>query len=223
MRPMSLLESGESSRGVSLRSLLDGGPVTIARSRLTLGDVAFLTRRGGWPKAKGQPKELALQQAPDYVDAVVESDISRVDGVRRDPERVCMLMRSYARMTASQGSYETMLRDVKKSGLSFGRTSFLEYMAALKRLFVTDDLGAWNPTSAPRRTSAPPRHGTSWIHPSIATAALGAGPGDLMGDLNTFGLVFESLCVSSQSECDVKICVVFASEASYDSSRMQGG
>ncbi len=164
MRPMSLLESGESSRGVSLRSLLDGGPVTIARSRLTLGDVAFLTRRGGWPKAKGQPKELALQQAPDYVDAVVESDISRVDGVRRDPERVCMLMRSYARMTASQGSYETMLRDVKKSGLSFGRTSFLEYMAALKRLFVTDDLGAWNPTSAPRRTSAPPRH---FVDPSI--------------------------------------------------------
>ena len=166
MRPMSLLESGESSRGVSLRSLLDGGPVTIARSRLTLGDVAFLTRRGGWPKAKGQPKELALQQAPDYVDAVVESDISRVDGVRRDPERVCMLMRSYARMTASQGSYETMLRDVKKSGLSFGRTSFLEYMAALKRLFVTDDLGGVEPNLRAKedvRTS-PTRH---FVDPSI--------------------------------------------------------
>lgn len=110
-----------------------------------MGDVEFLTRRGGRPKAVGQPRELALQQAPDYVDAVVESDISRVDGVRRGPERVCMLMRSYARMTASQGSYETMLRDVAKLGLSFGRTSFLEYVAALKRLFVTDDLGAWNP------------------------------------------------------------------------------
>lgn len=223
MRPRSLLESGESSRGVSLRPLLDGGPVAIARSRPTLGDVAFLTRRGGWPKAVGQPKELALQQAPDYVDAVVEFDISRVDGVRRDPERVCMLMRSYARMTASQGSYETMLRDVKKSGLSlFGRISFLEYVAALKRLFVTDDLGAWNPNLRAKediRTS-PTRH---FVDPSIATAALGAGPGDLMGDLNTFGLVFESLCVSSQSECDVKICVVFASEASYDSSRMRGG
>lgn len=145
MRPMFLLESGESSGGVSLRSLFDGGPVAIARSRLTLGDVAFLTCRGGWPKAVGQPKELALQQAQDYVDAVVESDISRVDGVRRDPERVCMLMRSYARMTASQGSYETMLRDVKKSGLSFGRASFLEYVAALKRLFVTDDLGGVEP------------------------------------------------------------------------------
>lgn len=145
MRPMFLLESGESSGGVSLRSLFDGGPVTIARSRLTLGGVAFLTCRGGWPKAVSQPKELALQQAPDYVDAVVESDISRVDGVRRDPERVCMLMRSYARMTASQGSYEMMLRDVAKSGLSFGRTSFLEYVAALKRLFVTDDLGGVEP------------------------------------------------------------------------------
>ena len=167
MRPRSLLESGESSRGVSLRPLFDGGPVAIARSRLTLGDVAFLTCRGGWPKAVGQPKELALQQAQDYVDAVVESDISRVDGVRRDPERVCMLMRSYVRMTASQGSYETMLRDVKKSGLSlFGRISFLEYVAALKRLFVMDDLGGCGtPTSAPRRTSVPLRHGTSWIHP----------------------------------------------------------
>ena len=116
MRPMFLLESGESSGGVSLRSLFDGGPVAIARSRLILGDVEFLTRRGGRPKAVGQPRELALQQAPDYVDAVVEFDISRVDGVRRDPERVCMLMRSYARMTASQGSYETMLRDVAKLG-----------------------------------------------------------------------------------------------------------
>ena len=187
-----------------------------------MGDVAFLTRRGGRPKAVGQPKELALQQAQDYVDAVVESGISRVDGVRRDPERVCMLMRSYARMTASQGSYETMLRDVAKLGLSFGRASFLEYVAALKRLFVTDDLGAWNPNLRAKediRTS-PTRH---FVDPSMATAALGAGPGDLMGDLNTFGLVFESLCVSSQSECDVKICVVFASEASYNSSRMRGG
>ena len=222
MRPMFLLESGESSGGVSLRSLFDGGPVAIARSRLILGDVAFLTCRGGWPKAVGQPKELALQQAQDYVDAVVESDISRVDGVRCDPERVCMLMRSYARMTASQGSYETLLRDVTKLGLSFGRTSFLEYVAALKRLFVTDDLGAWNPNLRAKediRTS-PTRH---FVDPSIATAALGAGPGDLMGDLNTFGLVFESPFVSSQSECDVKICVAFASEASYDSSRMRGG
>lgn len=222
MRPMFLLESGESSRGVSLRSLFDGGPAAIVRSRPTLGDVAFLTYCGGWPKAVGQPKELALQQVPDYVDAVVESDISRVDGVRRDPERACMLMRSYARMTASQGSYETMLRDVAKLGLSFGRTSFLEYVAALKRLFVTDDLGAWNPNLRAKediRTS-PTRH---FVDPSIATAALGAGPGDLMGDLNTFGLVFESPFVSSQSECDVKICVAFASEASYDSSRMRGG
>ena len=187
-----------------------------------MGDVAFLTCRGGWPKAVGQPKELALQQAPDYVDAVVESDISRVDGVRRDPERACMLMRSYARMTASQDSYETMLRDVAKLGLSFGRTSFLEYVAALKRLFVTDDLGAWNPNLRAKediRTS-PTRH---FVDPSIATAALGAGPGDLMGDLNTFGLVFESPCVSSQSEYDVKIFVAFASGASYDSSRMRGG
>ena len=186
-----------------------------------MGDVEFLTRRGGWPKAVGQPRELALQQAPDYVDAVVEFDISRVDGVRRDPERVCMLMRSYARMTASQGSYEMMLRDVAKSGLSFGRTSFLEYVAALKRLFVTDDLG-WNPNLCAKEDirTFPTRH---FVGPSIATAALGAGPGDLMGDLNTFGLVFESLCVSSQSECDVKICVAFASEASYDSSRMRGG
>lgn len=215
------MSRGSPAEGVSLRSLFDGGPVTIARSRLTLGGVAFLTCRGGWPKAVGQPKELALQQAPDYVDAVVESDISRVNGVRRDPERVCMLMRSYARMTASQGSYEMMLRDVAKSGLSFGRTSFLEYVAALKRLFVTDDLG-WNPNLCAKEDirTFPTRH---FVDPSIATAALGAGPGDLMGDLNTFGLVFESLCVSSQSECDVKICVAFASEASYDSSRMRGG
>ncbi len=187
-----------------------------------MGDVAFLTRRGGWPKAVGQPRKLALQQAPDYVDAVVESDISRVNGVRRDPERVCMLMRSYARMTASQGSYETMLRDVAKSGLSFGRASFLEHVVALKGLFVADDLGAWNPNLRAKediRTS-PTRH---FVDPSIATAALGAGLGDLMGDLNTFGLVFKNLCVSSQSEYDVKICVVFASEASYDPSRMRGG
>jgi len=194
MRTMSLQESGDSSGAVSLSNLFAGGEMPISRSTGSLLDLAFLTCRGGWPKAVGQTEAVALQQAFDYVDAVAETDISRVDGISRSAHRARMLLRSYARHVSSQGSLATMLEDLRSSGVEMGESSMAEYVEALRKLYVIEDLAAWSPNLRSKtaiRTS-PTRH---FVDPSIATAALGAGPQDLVSDLNTFGLVFESLCI----------------------------
>lgn len=194
MRPMALLESGESSGGVSLGALFRGEPLPVAPSSLSIEELAFLTCRGGWPRAVGQPEGVALGQAYDYLDAVAESDMTAVDGVRRDPNRVRRVMRSYARFTASQGKVSQMVADVARGEGPLADETVRTYLDALRRLFVIEELPAWNPNlrsrAAIRTTDV--RHYTD---PSIAAAALGAGPGALMGDLETFGLLFESLCV----------------------------
>lgn len=194
MRPMSLFESRDSTGAVSLGVLFDGGDLPIESADGTIEQLAFLTCRGGWPYAIGRTRSVALRQAFDYVDAIADVDISRVDGVERSPQAARMLLRSYARMTASQGSLESIRRDMVQAGVGLGETAFAEYVDALRKLFVIDDLAAWNPNLRSRtaiRTSAT-RH---FADPSIATAALGCGPEELLDDLETFGLIFESLCV----------------------------
>lgn len=193
MRTMSLFESEESSGVVSLKSLFEGEDAPVFTSDGTIERVAFLTCRGGWPRAIGQPKEVALQQAFDYLDAMVQTDISRVDGVARDPYKARALMRSYARMIASQTSVETIEEDLKGSD-SMSINTVHSYLKALRRIFVIEDMPAWNPnlrSKAAIRT-APTRH---FVDPSIATAALGLGPEDLIADLRTFGFLFEGLCI----------------------------
>lgn len=193
MRPMSLFESGDSTGSVSLKALFEGErPVARAQAG-TVEDLAFLVCRGGWPKAIGQERDVALQQAMDYVDAVAAVDISRVDGVRRSEVSARALLRSYARLVSSQGTLESIRNDMDPVA-SLGESAFLGYIEALRRLFVIEDLEAWSPNLRSKtaiRTS-PTRHFTD---PSIATAALGAGPADLVADLNTFGLLFESMCI----------------------------
>lgn len=194
MRTMSLSESGESTGEVSLAGLLAGGELPVAQCEDSLEQVALITCRGGWPKAVGKSERVALRQALDYLDAVAEVDISRVDDVRRDPFAARMLLRSYARMASSQGTLSSMRKDVADAGAPLGESAFLEYVEALRKLFVIEDLAAWSPNLRSKtaiRTS-PTRH---FADPSIAAAALGAGPGDLMADLETFGLLFEDLCV----------------------------
>ncbi|MBM6998874.1 ATP-binding protein [bacterium] len=194
MRPMALAESGDSSGEVSLGALFDGERLPVTRHAGDIGELAFLTCRGGWPKAIGQHERVALRQALDYVDAVTEVDISRVDGVNRSSQHARALLRSYARMVSSQGTYESMRRDMVQAGAGVSETTFAGYVEALRKLFVIDDLPAWNPNLRSRtaiRTS-PTRH---FVDPSLATASLGASPAELLDDLNTFGLVFEDLCV----------------------------
>ena len=195
MRPMSLYESGESSGTISLKDLFDGKTPEVQKCNLTVEDIAYLTCRGGWPWATLISKDVALDQAFDYVDSVTKRDIQRVDKVKRSPERARLLLRSYARNISQQVSYATIRKDMLANDAStLDEDTVADYIKALKKLFVIEDLAAWNPnlrSKAAIRTSDT-RH---FVDPSIGTAALGLGPKDLINDLDTFGLFFEDMAV----------------------------
>ena len=195
MRPMSLYESGESTGEVSLASLFTTPEYVLGFNNLSLEDIAFLICRGGWPYATTVDKTLALDQAKYYYEGVTRSDISRVDGVRRNTELTHRLMRSYARHQGSQATLSTIVEDMRtyEEGAADVKT-ISSYIEALKKIFVIEDSLAWNPNLRSRaaiRTSDT----RYFVDPSIAVAALGLGPEDLIGDLNTMGLLFETLCV----------------------------
>lgn len=195
MRPMSLWESGDSTGDVSLAQLFAGDNNVDGYSKQELEDVAFLICRGGWPGAITMDKELALNQAKDYLDGVAESDISRVDDVQRSPETTRRLLRSYARHQGSQATIGTI-----KADMSMGETydisekTVSQYVNALQQIFVVEDSLAWNPNLR-SKTAVRTANTRYFVDPSIAAAALGFGPEDLMDDLNTMGLMFETLCV----------------------------
>ena len=195
MRPMTLYESGESNGSISLLELFNNSTKLNGISELTLKDVAYLCCRGGWPRSIFMDKETALEQAYDYYNAVVNSDISRVDNINRDPERAKNLMRSYARNIGSQVSNETIKDDMINNDLfSLDVDTVLSYINALKKLFVIEESPAWIPNLR-SKTAIRTSKTRYFVDPSIAVAALGIGPNDLIHDLNIFGLIFESLCI----------------------------
>ena len=195
MRPMTLYESGESNGSISLLELFNNSTKLNGISELTLKDVAYLCCRGGWPRSIFMDKETALEQAYDYYNAVVNSDISRVDNINRNPERAKNLMRSYARNIGSQVSNETIKDDMINNDLfSLDVDTVLSYINALKKLFVIEESPAWNPNLR-SKTAIRKSKTRYFVDPSIAVAVLGIGPNDLINDLNTFGLIFESLCI----------------------------
>ena len=196
MRPMSLYESGESNGKVSLRYLFENpGQQIAAANELDIENIAYLICRGGWPFACELKEEEALQQAFDYVDAVIKKDVARVDGVNRNATTVRLLMRSYARNQGSQATIRTIVADmttndeneitVKTAG---------NYLDSLRKIFVIEDSEAWNPNLR-SRTAIRTANTRYFIDPSIGTAVLGIDPKDLIADLNTMGLFFETLCV----------------------------
>lgn len=195
MRPMSLYESGESTGTVSLKDLFEGKSINVQQNDLNVEDIAFLTCRGGWPWATIISKKVALDQAFDYVDSVIQRDIQRVDKVKRSAERTKLLLRSYARNISQQVSYSTIRKDMLSNDAStLDEDTVADYIKALKKLFVIEDLAAWNPnirSKAAIRTSDT-RH---FVDPSIGTAILGLGPKDLINDLKSFGFFFEDLVV----------------------------
>ncbi len=195
MRPMTLFESLDSTGEVSLKALFAGQEEVATMNSKNLRQLAFLVCRGGWPKAIGQPEKIALRQSFDYFDGIISSDISMVDGIKRNPQRVERLMKSYARNTATQAKVPQIRKDMIANDLdSLDEITISSYIQALKQMFVIDDLPAWNPNLRSKtaiRTSDT-RH---FVDPSIAVAALGIGPEDLIGDLKTFGFFFESMCV----------------------------
>lgn len=195
MRPMSLYESGESNGTVSLKDLFDGKTIDVQQNDLNIEDIAYLTCRGGWPWATIISKKVALDQAFDYVDSVIQKDIQRVDKVKRSAERAKLLLRSYARNISQQVSYSTIRKDMLSNDANtLDEDTVADYIKALKKLFVIEDLAAWNPNI---RSKAAIRTGDTrhFVDPSIGTAILGLGPKDLINDLRSFGFFFEDMVV----------------------------
>lgn len=195
MRPMTLFESGESNGLVRLSDLFTSPAKIFAKNDLNLEDIAFLICRGGWPMAVGLPYEIALEQAFDYYDAVTKEDVSKVDGVKRASEKVRRLMRSYARHQGTQASIATLREDLKNNDASsLDENTINSYLDALRKIFVIEDMPAWNPNLR-SKTAIRTSDTRYFVDPSIATAALEIGPKDLISDLRTMGLFFETLCV----------------------------
>lgn len=196
LRTMTLWESEDSTGMVSLRKLFEYADSIDGESHIDLERLAYLTCRGGWPKAVLKKSEkAALAQAFNYFDAVVGNDIKRVDDVDRDEELAKRIMRSYARNQASQATAGTILADIKANGdEQMSENTVYNYVKALKEIFVIEDSVAWNPNLR-SKTAIRTSDTRYFIDPSIATAALGMGPKDLINDMETFGLIFETLAV----------------------------
>ena len=196
MYPMSLYESGESTGEISLESLFDDpGAALGARSKMRIEDLIFAACRGGWPAAM-QPKTERgkLLVAKNYVKTVCDKDLSRAAKEKLDPKIARAILRSYARNVSTTVDKTTILADVTANNDSLTRSTFDKYVAALEKLFVIQDIGAWNP-SIRSKTAIRSSEKRSFCDPSIAVAPLGLGPGQLMTQLKTFGFIFESMCV----------------------------
>ena len=194
MRPMTLFESGDSTGEVSLKDLFESNLISGA-SEMDIGKLSFLTCRGGWPETVDMDKDVALEPATDYVEGVMRRDINLVDGIPKDYQRVKALMRSYARNQGEQISFSKISADISVNETStVSDDTISTYVSALKKLFVVEDLPAWNPnlrSKAAMRTSDT----RYFVDPSIAVASLGIGPGDLIRDTDTFGFFFETLVI----------------------------
>ena len=194
MRTMSLFESKDSSGEVSIKDLFKGENIS-AINETSLEKIAFFICRGGWPKAIGLDEKPALFQAIDYFDAIVSTDISRVDSIKRDKEKTKRLLKSYARHVGTQSSLETIRQDMlANQSDTFDQGTLYSYLDALRKIFVIEDSAAWNPNLR-SKTSIRTTETRYFSDPSIATASLGMGPNDLLNDLNTMGFLFENLCV----------------------------
>ena len=195
MRPMSLWESGESAGTVTLGDLFDGAALSPQDSALDLQQIAYLICRGGWPQATLLEGSVALEEARDYCEAIYKTDIHRIDDVRRSSIRTRLLLRSYARHQGCAVSYKRLSEDIKENdNQSISYETVSDYVEALRKLFVVEDMPAWNPNLRSRGVimTSDTRY---FIDSSIAAGVLAIGPQDLMNDLNTLGLLFETMAV----------------------------
>lgn len=195
MRPMSLYESMESNGSVSLKALFNGETEIDNFSTLTIEQITFAIVRGGWPASIGKSEKIALRHAIDYVEAIINTDVSRVDGIEKNPVRVRALLRSLSRNISTLATIRTIHDDIAMGDAdeSISEKTISQYLRALDRIFVTENLPAWNPVLRSKtaiRTS-PKRQ---FVDPSIAAAVLRLTPSRLLEDFNYFGFLFESLC-----------------------------
>ena len=195
MRPMTLYESGEGSGQVSLRELFEGNPSLGFINETSLEQYAFLLCRGGWPGIFSVSKSNALHLVENFYEGLIHEDINKVFKNKKNPERLQRLMRAYARAESTETSLEALTEDIRvNEGGSMDIRTTASYLEALKRLYVVEEMPAWNPNLRSKTAirSSNTRH---FVDPSVACAALGIGPEDLLYDMKTFGLLFESMCV----------------------------
>jgi len=195
MRTMSLYESGDSNGAISLEKLFDGETDMDAHASVSIEQYAYLINRGGWPAvARETDERIAMMVAADYAEAVANEDISKADGIEKNPNRVKALLRAIARNVSAEAKIATLSNDLLANDESLSHVTIDLYLKALQKIFVIEDLPAWSAKlrskTALRTTDK--RHFTD---PSIATAVLRATPKRLLEDFNTFGLLFESLCI----------------------------
>ena len=194
MRPMSLFESEDSNGTVSLKDVFSGKREIESSSTLTIEKIAATIVRGGWPYSIGEKPSISTKMATNYVDSVINEDISRVDNVGRNPTRVRLVMRSLARNISTMANISTIYNDILADDDTLSKNTIASYIDALRRIFVVEDLPAWSPllrSKTALRTS-PKRH---FVDPSIATAVLRATPDSILEDFTSFGFLFESLCI----------------------------
>jgi uncharacterized protein len=196
MYPMSLYESLESNGKVSLKELFNNPNYEIdgIESELSVEDLIFATCRGGWPSSLSKKnKETQLIVTADYLDGICETEISSVDGIRRDPAKTRILLRSYARNISTIAKNSTLISDINSKLENISNSTFDSYITALERLFIIEDIPAWCPAI---RSASAIRCGykREFVDPSIGVAALGVGPNYFETDLKTFGFFFENLC-----------------------------
>ncbi len=200
MYPMSLYESGDSSGKISLEDLFTSPEdIPYCESEHTLDDIIYLICRGGWPQTlKFDDKEDKLSVAEDLFDQIYNVDISSIDGVKRSPDLCLDLLRSYSRNLCTLASNETIFNDVKVNHSVTDQT-LSKYLDALKRLYIVEDINAWNP-NVRSKTAIRSAKKRNLVDPSLAVQALGIDEEALKNDYQTLGFLFESLCIR-----DIKI------------------
>lgn len=194
MRPMSLFESLESNGTISLAFLFAGNIDVESMSNLTIEKIAYAICRGGWPSSISMKSAAALQVATNYVESVINMDVSRVDGVEKNPERVRLLLRSLARNIATLTTQQTILADIEATDMTLSDKTLAMYLNALRRIFVVEDVPAWQP-SLRSKTAIRSASKRCFVDPSIATAVLRANPDSILEDFELFGFLFEALCI----------------------------
>ena len=193
MKPMTLYESGDSNGSISLKDLLDGKrDIDGKKTNLDYEKIAHVLCRGGWPSALKLPEKQSLMIAKNYIDVLCESDISKIDGVKRDPVLARTILKSYARQVSTIDSNQSLFDDVRANYIDITDKTIFEYLNVLKRLYIIEEIEAWSPNIR-SKTAIRTSPKKSMIDPSLAVAALGCSPKDIMLDIRTFGLLFENL------------------------------
>ncbi len=194
MKPLSLYETGQSNGEVSIYDLFEGETDVSSISKLSIENISNLVIKGGWPKNVLKSTSVAMKFANEYCKLIAESEISTVDGVKRDRNKAMIVLRSLARNTGSMATLKTILEDVNAHYPDFSRNTLSEYIGALKNLYIVDDVESWSPKLR-SKTEIRKANKRYLVDPSLAASLLYASPEKLLKDINTFGFIFESMVI----------------------------